>query len=77
VYLPVPKPAVPRFLLGRAVLSQKSALPTHSWHCQQDFKRQLIGAVIAKSKASEVCPKRIMSHISQGADDLPLGHMSK
>jgi hypothetical protein len=27
---------------------------------------------IAKSKASEICPKRVVSHISQGADDLPL-----
>jgi hypothetical protein len=31
-----------------------------------------LGALIAKSMASEICPKIIISHISQGADDLPL-----
>jgi len=42
-----------------------------SFRSQQDFRRQLIGALIAKSKASEICPKRRILHISQGADDLP------
>jgi hypothetical protein len=32
----------------------------------------LISALIAKSKASEICPKRRISGISQGVDDLPL-----
>jgi hypothetical protein len=27
---------------------------------------------IAKSKANEICPKKVVSHINQGADDLPL-----
>jgi hypothetical protein len=43
-----------------------------SFRSQQDFRRQLISALVAKSKASEICPKRRISGISQGADDLPL-----
>jgi hypothetical protein len=42
-----------------------------SFRSQQDFRRQLIGALVAKSRASEVCPKRRISHISQGAGDVP------
>jgi hypothetical protein len=42
-----------------------------SFKSQQDFRRQLISALIAKSKASEVCLKRTISYISQGASDIP------
>jgi hypothetical protein len=42
-----------------------------SFRSQQDFRRQLISALIAKSRASEVCPKRGISYISQGAGDVP------
>jgi hypothetical protein len=42
-----------------------------SFRSQQDFRRQLIGTLVAKSRASEVCPKRRILHISQGAGDVP------
>ena len=42
-----------------------------SFRSQQDFRWQLISALVTKSRASEICPKRGISHISQGADDLP------
>jgi hypothetical protein len=43
-----------------------------NFRSQQDFRRQLISALIAKSKDSEICPKRAISRISGGADQVPL-----
>ena len=38
---------------------------------QTDFWRQLVTALIAKGREGEVCPKRRISPISQGADQVP------
>ena len=38
---------------------------------QTDFRRQLVTALIAKGREGEVCPKRRISRISQGADQVP------
>jgi hypothetical protein len=38
-----------------------------SFRSQQDFRRQLISALIAKGRDSEICPKRRISQISQEA----------
>jgi len=43
-----------------------------SFRSQQDFRHQLIGALIAKSGDSEVCPKRGISRISGRADQVPV-----
>jgi hypothetical protein len=44
-----------------------------SFRSQQDFREQLISALLAKGRDSEICPKRRISQISQGADQVPLG----
>jgi hypothetical protein len=43
-----------------------------SFRSQQDFKRQLVGALLSIERASEICPKRRISIISQGANQVPL-----
>jgi hypothetical protein len=43
-----------------------------SFRSQQDFRRQLITALVAKSRESEICPKRRISRISGGADQVPV-----
>jgi hypothetical protein len=43
-----------------------------SFRNQVDFRSQLVTALIAKGKAGEVCPKRRISRISQGADQVPV-----
>jgi hypothetical protein len=42
-----------------------------SFRSQQDFRRQLVSALLAKGRDGEVCPKRRISQISQGADQVP------
>ena len=42
-----------------------------SFRSQQDFRRQLVSALLAKGKDSEICPKRTISRISGGADQVP------
>jgi hypothetical protein len=44
-----------------------------SFRSQQDFREQLISALLAKGRDSEICPKRRISQISQGANQVPLG----
>jgi hypothetical protein len=39
---------------------------------QQDFRRQLISALVAKARDSEICPKRGISRISGGASQVPI-----
>jgi len=39
---------------------------------QQDFRRQLITALISMAKDSEICPKRAISRISGGASQVPV-----
>jgi hypothetical protein len=43
-----------------------------SFRSQQDFRSQLIGSLLAMGKDSEICPKRRISQISQGADLVPV-----
>jgi hypothetical protein len=43
-----------------------------NFRSQQDFRRQLISALIAKSNGGEHCPKRGISRISGGADQVPI-----
>ena len=43
-----------------------------SFRSQQDFKRQVISGLLAKSKGSEVCLKRSISRISQTAVQTPV-----
>jgi hypothetical protein len=44
-----------------------------SFRSQQDFRRQLVCALVAKGRSSsEICPKRRISRISQGADRIPV-----
>jgi hypothetical protein len=43
-----------------------------SFRSQQDFRRQLVGALLAKGRGGEVCPKRRISKISQGAEQVPI-----
>jgi hypothetical protein len=42
-----------------------------NFRSQADFRRQLVTALIAKGREGEVCPKRRISRISQGADQVP------
>jgi hypothetical protein len=42
-----------------------------SFRSQSDFRDQLVGALLARGKGGEVCLKRRISRISQGADDSP------
>ena len=42
-----------------------------SFRSQQDFRRQLVSALVAKGRDGEICPKRRISRISQGADQVP------
>jgi len=43
-----------------------------SFRSQQDFRRQLIGSLLAMGRDSEICPKRRISQISQGANLVPV-----
>jgi hypothetical protein len=43
-----------------------------SFRSQQDFRRQLVRALLAKGRDSEICLKREISQISQGADQVPV-----
>jgi hypothetical protein len=44
-----------------------------SFRSKQDFRRQLVCALVAKGRSSsEICPKRRISRISQGADCIPV-----
>jgi hypothetical protein len=43
-----------------------------NFRSQQDFRRQLISALITKSNRDEYCPKREISRISGGADQVPI-----
>jgi hypothetical protein len=42
-----------------------------NFRSQADFRRQLITALMAKGREGDVCPKRRISRISQGADQVP------
>jgi hypothetical protein len=42
-----------------------------SFRSQQDFRRQLVSALIAKGRDSEICLKRRILYISQGAEETP------
>src|SRR5450756_544435 len=47
-----------------------------SFRSQQDFRRQLIGSLLAKGRDSDACPKRRISQISPEASRLPVrSHM--
>jgi hypothetical protein len=43
-----------------------------NFRSQQDFRRQLISALITKSNKGEHCPKKEISRISGGADQVPI-----
>jgi hypothetical protein len=43
-----------------------------SFRSQQDFRRQLVGALLAMGKDSDISPKRSISRISQGAIEVPI-----
>ena len=43
-----------------------------SFRSQQDFRRQLVSALLAKGRDGEICLKRRISRISQGADQVPV-----
>lgn len=43
-----------------------------SFRSQQDFRLQLMGALLAKGRGGEVCPKRRISQISQEAVNTPV-----
>ena len=43
-----------------------------SFRSQEDFRLQLIGALLAKGRGSEVCPKRRISQINQEAVQTPV-----
>jgi hypothetical protein len=42
-----------------------------SFRSQQDFRRQLIGSLLAMGRSSKVCLKRRIGRMSQGADQVP------
>lgn len=47
--------------------------PRHiNFRSQQDFRKQLVGSLLAMGSGSELCPKRRISKISQGADFMPI-----
>jgi hypothetical protein len=39
---------------------------------KQDFRKQLVGALLAMGRASDISPKRQISRISQGANQVPV-----
>jgi hypothetical protein len=43
-----------------------------SFRSQQDFRKQLIGSLLSMSRDTSICPKRRISRISEGADQVPL-----
>jgi hypothetical protein len=43
-----------------------------SFKSQQDFRKQLIGSLISRSRDTTICPKRRISRISEGAIQVPL-----
>jgi hypothetical protein len=44
-----------------------------SFRSQQDFRKQLIWSLLSMSRDTSICPKRRISRISEGADQVPLG----
>jgi hypothetical protein len=62
-------------LINCYLLSLYSIIPESrevSFRSQQDFRQQLITALISKAKDSQICPKRAISQISRGADEVPI-----
>jgi hypothetical protein len=43
-----------------------------SFRSQQDFRKQLIGSLLSMSRDTSICPKRRISRISEGANQVPL-----
>ena len=43
-----------------------------SFRSQQDFRKQLIGSLLSMAKDTSICPKRRISRISEGVDQVPL-----
>jgi len=43
-----------------------------SFRSQQDFRKQLISSLLSMSRDTSICPKRRISRISEGADQVPL-----
>ena len=43
-----------------------------SFRSQQDFRKQLIGSLSSMARDTSICPKRRISRISEGADQVPL-----
>jgi hypothetical protein len=43
-----------------------------TFRSQQDFRKQLVGSLLAMGRASEICPKRSIGKISQEADQVPV-----
>jgi Transposase IS4 len=43
-----------------------------SFRSQQDFRKQLISSLFSMSRDTSICPKRRISRISEGADQVPL-----
>jgi DDE_Tnp_1-like zinc-ribbon len=39
---------------------------------KQDFRKQLVGALLAMGRASDISPKKEISRISQGANQVPV-----
>jgi hypothetical protein len=44
-----------------------------SFRSQQDFRKQLISSLLSMSRDTSICPKRRISRISKGTDQVPLG----
>ena len=62
-------------LINSYLLALCSDVPEHrqvSFRSQQDFRRQLISSLLTMGRDSEICPKRRISQISQGADQVPI-----
>ena len=61
-------------LVNSYLLALRSDLPKPrqvSFRSQQEFRRQIIGSLLAMGRSSEICPKRGISRISQEADYVP------
>jgi hypothetical protein len=43
-----------------------------NFRSQQDFRRQLIGSLLALGKESNICPKRRIGKISESSDQVPI-----
>jgi hypothetical protein len=62
-------------LINCYLLAQFSDVPEPrqvSFRSQQDFRRQLVGALLAKGSDGEACLKRRISHISQVTNKVPI-----